>query len=133
MRCCLAVWPGCPAVAGIRADRGGRGTGGPCRVRFPPSRTEAGFHFLPQQSRVATGRPAVRTLRFLENGRVSSGRQRPNFSFVSQEDQKKLPGGYLDVAAGAGLADVDLGRDALAEFGDVADDADEAAAGAEAV
>jgi hypothetical protein len=51
------------------------------------------------------------------------------FSFYTRE----LAGGYLDVAAGAGLADVDPGRDPLAEFGDVADDADEAAARAEAV
>jgi hypothetical protein len=51
------------------------------------------------------------------------------FSFYTRE----LAGGYLDVAAGAGLADVDPGGDALAELGDVADDAHEAAAGAEAV
>ena len=55
--------------------------------------------------------------------------QLARFSFYTRE----LAGGDLDVAAGAGLADVDLGRDALAEFGHVADDADEAAAGAEAV
>jgi len=51
------------------------------------------------------------------------------FSFYTRE----LAGGYLDVAAGPGLTDVDLGRDPLAELGDVADDADEAAARAEAV
>jgi hypothetical protein len=55
--------------------------------------------------------------------------QLARFSFYTRE----LARGYLDAAAGAGLADVDLGRDALAEFGDVADDADEAAARPEAV
>jgi len=55
--------------------------------------------------------------------------QLARFSFYTRD----LARGYLDMAASAGLADVDLGRDALAELGDVADDTDKAAAGPEAV
>jgi hypothetical protein len=51
------------------------------------------------------------------------------FSFYTRE----LAGRDLDVAAVAGLADVDAGRDPLAQLGHVADDADDAAAGPEAV
>ncbi len=55
--------------------------------------------------------------------------QLARFSFYTRE----LAGDYLHVAARPPLADVDLGGDPLAEFGNVADDVNDAAAGAEAV
>lgn len=51
------------------------------------------------------------------------------FSFYTRE----LAGSYRHVAASAAFAHVDLGRDALAQLRDMADDADDATAGPQAV
>jgi hypothetical protein len=64
-----------------------------------------------------------------EPGGAAGGRR----SADARPRARRLAGGDRDVAAVVALADVDPGRYALAELGDVADDADDAAAFAQAV